>query len=59
MRRTAIVLSGVLVGAALFSFSIPAPPDVHWADHAHCIGGPVACVVPAYPPQVSVAWPGR
>jgi hypothetical protein len=58
-RRTAALLGGVLLGAALLSFSIPAPPDVDWADHAHCIGGPTACVVPAYPPNLSVTWPGR
>jgi hypothetical protein len=59
LRRTGAVLCGLLVGAALFSFSIPEPPDVHWADHAHCIGGPVACAVPAYPPYLFEAWPGR
>jgi len=57
--RTAALLGGALIVAALFSFSIPAPPDVDWADHAHCIGGPAACVVPAYPPNLSVTWPGR
>ncbi len=59
LRRTGAVLCGLLIGAALFSFSLPEPPDIHWADHAHCIGGPVACMVPAYPPYLFEAWPGR
>jgi len=58
-RPAAALLCAVLIGAALFSFAIPEPPDVDWADHAHCIGGPVACLVPAYPPNLSVSWPGR
>ena len=58
-RRTAAFLGGALIGAALLSFSIPEPPDVDWAGHAQCIGGPVACVVLAYPPNLSVTWPGR
>jgi hypothetical protein len=58
-RRTGAVLCGLLIGAGLFSFWIPEPTDVHWADHAHCIGGPVACMVPAYPPELFEAWPGR
>ena len=58
-RPTAALLGGALIGAAVFSFSIPAPPDVDWAAHAHCIGGAAPCVVPAYPPNLSVSWPGR
>jgi hypothetical protein len=57
-RRTAALLGGALIGAAVFSFSIPAPPDVDWAAHAHCISGATPCVVPAYPPNLSVGWPG-
>jgi hypothetical protein len=58
-RRTAGLLAGALIGATLVSFSIPAPPDVDWAGHARCIGGTAPCVVPAYPPNLSVSWPGR
>lgn len=58
-RRAGMLLGGALIGAAVLSFSIPAPPDVDWARNAHCIGGPSPCVVPAYPPALSVVWPGR
>jgi hypothetical protein len=58
-RRTAALLGGALFAAVLSSYSIPAPPDVDWASHARCIGGPTACLVPAYPANLSVTWPGR
>jgi hypothetical protein len=63
VRPAGLALASVMVVAIIANFAIQGLPDTDWPQHAHCIGGPVPCVVPVEPsgyiPSYSVVWPGR
>ena len=50
----ALAISGIAAG-----FRLPPFPESGWGAASPCIGGPLPCVVPAWPPEVwSIEWPG-
>lgn len=63
-RRTRAHWPAVLAGALAISgiaagFRLPPFPESGWSAASPCLGGPAACLVPAWPPEVwSIEWPG-
>lgn len=55
---TALLLTPLLVLGIVADFRLATYPPQDWQAHAGCIGSKQACVVPIYPSEYSILWPG-
>jgi hypothetical protein len=57
-RPAALILGFALAIGVVADFRLPAPPDLGWERSNACIGAPSPCVVPVWPREYDIHWPG-